>query len=60
MTDETPTPEELTEEELAAQRAEGLPDRAAMSIVTPLPDRPLPLDGDIGNTLDGDAGPPLQ
>jgi hypothetical protein len=58
MTDETRT--DLTEEELEAQRAEQLPDRQAMSIITPGFDRPVPLDGDIGDSLQGDAGPPLQ
>jgi len=58
MTDEPRT--DLTEEELEAQRAEQLPDRQAMSIITPGLDRPVPLDGDIGDSLQGDAGPPLQ
>ena len=43
MTDETPNPEDLTEEELAAQRGEELPDRQAMSIIAG-PERPVPLD----------------
>ena len=54
MTDETPNPEDLTEEELAAQRGEELPDRQAMSIVTPGFERPVPLDG-----VDAISPPPL-
>jgi len=55
MTDEATT-QDLTEEELAAQRAERLPDREAMSIITPSLDRPMPLDpGNPGDSLDGDA-----
>jgi hypothetical protein len=44
MTDETPNADSLTEEELAAQSAEELPDRQAMSLVTPGLERPIPLD----------------
>jgi hypothetical protein len=51
VTDETP---DLTEEELAAQRAEQLPDRQAMSLVTPGFERPIPLDG-----IDSMDPPPL-
>ena len=54
MSDDTPRPEDLTEEELAAQRAEELPDRQAMSIVTPGIERPMPLDGTE------EIGPPPQ
>jgi hypothetical protein len=42
MTDETRT--DLTDEELEAQQAEPLPDREAMSIVTPGFERPVPID----------------
>ena len=48
MADETTAPEELTDEELEAQRAEPLPDREVMSIITPGIDRPVPLDEGIG------------
>ena len=45
MTDKTRTPEDVTDEELEDQRAEELPDRQAMSILTPGFERPVPLDG---------------
>jgi hypothetical protein len=35
----------LTDEELEAQAGEELPDREAMSIITPGFDRPVPIDG---------------
>ena len=54
MTDETTQPENLTEEELEAQKAEELPDRQAMMIITPGVDRPVPIDGTE------EIGPPPQ
>jgi hypothetical protein len=45
VTDETTEPQDFTEEELAEQRGEALPDRQAMSIVTTQLERPIPLDG---------------
>ena len=45
MTDETPTPNGLTDEELEAQRAEPLPDREAMTLIDGGFGRPMPLDG---------------
>jgi hypothetical protein len=56
MTDDTGT-EPLTEEELEDQDAEQLPDREAMSIITPGFERPVPLDGIPGDD-GGDAGGP--
>jgi hypothetical protein len=38
--------DELTPEELDKVEAEPLPDREAMSIITPGFDRPVPIDGD--------------
>ena len=41
------TPEELSEEELERQRAEGLPDREVMTVIDPgrlMGDNPMPLD----------------
>jgi hypothetical protein len=45
VADSTSKPEEVTEEELEAQRAAELPDRQAMSIITSGVERPVPLDG---------------
>lgn len=45
MADNTPKPDEVTEEELETHRGEELPDRQAMSIITPGFERPVPLDG---------------
>jgi hypothetical protein len=44
MADEPRDVEELSEEELEAQRAEQLPDREVMSILHPDPMRPVPID----------------
>ena len=44
MTDELRPSDELSEEELEAQRPEPLPAREAMSIVDPGIGRPVPLD----------------
>jgi hypothetical protein len=58
MTEQNPNPENLTEEELEAQRAEKLPDRQAMSVITSGIERPVPLDGDIATIApeDGSLG----
>jgi hypothetical protein len=45
VTDQTPEPDDLTEEEIEANRGEELPDRQAMMIVTPGFERPIPVDG---------------
>jgi len=45
VADKTPKPDEVTEEELETHRGEELPDRQAMSIITPGFERPVPLDG---------------
>jgi hypothetical protein len=48
---------ELTEEELAAQAGEPLPDREVMSMVNPLP-QPMPFaEGGGGATPQPDGGP---
>ena len=57
MTQENPNPEDLTEEELEAQSAEELPDRQAMSIITPGVERPVPLDPDIATIAPEDGLP---
>jgi hypothetical protein len=57
MTQENPNPEDLTEEELEAQSAEELPDRQAMSIITPGVERPAPLDPDIATIAPEDGLP---
>jgi hypothetical protein len=44
VTDES-TSNDLSDEELAEQRAEELPDRQAMTVMTIGPERPIPLDG---------------
>lgn len=45
MADPTPKPDEVTDDELEAHRGEELPDRQAMSIISPGIERPVPLDG---------------
>ena len=59
MSDEQ-SPDTLTEDELAAQEAEQLPDREAMSIIYPGFDRPVPLDGGVDDSFDDSVGPPPQ
>jgi len=44
MADEPRNDEELSEEELEAQKGEQLPDREVMSILHPDPMRPVPID----------------
>jgi hypothetical protein len=45
LADPTPESDEVTEEELEAHRGEELPDRQAMSIISPSLERPVPLEG---------------
>jgi hypothetical protein len=56
MTDEKKT-ESLTDEELERQEGEQVPDREVMSVISPTPDRPLPLDQP---PADGDYPAPLE
>jgi hypothetical protein len=49
MTDETSEPEVISDDELERQQGEPLPDRAAMSIITPGFERPVPLEDAPGS-----------
>jgi len=55
----TPRPRGLSEEELRKQKGEPLPDREAMSIVTPGFERPMPLEPLPDVQYDEDPGSPL-
>jgi hypothetical protein len=57
VTDKTPNPDPVTDEEIEAHRGEALPDRQAMSIITPGVERPVPLDADIATIAPEDGTP---